>query len=86
MCVCVCTYIFLNLLSLYSVTCVYVFRADHLVLDNQSLCSALGKTISPALSYPQPSVVLCVGLRLRLCGLASVHLGMSPVVTLFSSW
>ena len=36
-----------NLLSLYNVTYMYVFRADHLV------CSFLGKTISPTLSIPK---------------------------------
>lgn len=58
------------------------FRADHLVLANQSVCSPLGKTVPPALNNPQPAVVLCTGLRLRLRGLASVHFGMSPVVIL----
>jgi hypothetical protein len=32
--------------------CMYIFRADHLVLDNQLVCSSLGKTISPPLSIP----------------------------------
>ena len=27
--------------------CMYVFRDDHLLLDNQMVCSSLGKTISP---------------------------------------
>lgn len=30
----------------------YIFRADHLVLNNQLLCSSLGKTISPTFSIP----------------------------------
>jgi hypothetical protein len=33
-----------NLCSLN--TCMHDFRADHLVLDNQLVCSSLGKTIS----------------------------------------
>lgn len=39
-----------NLLSLHNVTCMYVFSADRLVLDNQLVCSFLRKTISPTLS------------------------------------
>lgn len=30
----------------YNVTCMYVFRADHLVLGNQLTCSFLGKTFA----------------------------------------
>lgn len=40
----------------------YVFKADHLVLDNYGVCSSLGKAIPPALSIPWLPVVL----RLRL--------------------
>lgn len=35
-----------TLLSLY-VTCVYVFKANHLALVNQLVLSSLGKTITP---------------------------------------
>lgn len=28
---------------------IYVFNADHLELNNQSVCTSLGKTIVPAL-------------------------------------
>jgi hypothetical protein len=38
-----------NLLRLDDIALMYVFRADHLVLDNQLGGSSLGK-ISPALS------------------------------------
>lgn len=38
-----------HLLSLYILTRMYVFRADHLVLDSQLACSPLEKTVSPAL-------------------------------------
>lgn len=41
-----------NLLSLYSVTYVYVFRADHWAVENQMECLSLGKTLSPVLSIP----------------------------------
>jgi hypothetical protein len=37
-----------NPLSLYNVTCMYVFMADRLVL----VCSSLGKTVSPVLGIP----------------------------------
>lgn len=40
-----------NLLNLYNVTFLYVFRAEHLVLGNQLVCSFLGKT-SSILSIP----------------------------------
>lgn len=38
------------LLSPYTVTCVYVFRADRLELDSQLSRSSLGKTTVPSLS------------------------------------
>ena len=41
----------------------HVFRADHLTLDNQLVCSSLGKTASPVLSLPQFLIVHCGGLR-----------------------
>lgn len=69
MCIFVCVYmkyiIYItryNLLRLYNInaTCTYVFRTNHLVLDNQ-LYSSLRKTISPTLLIPSLSVVLCLG-------------------------
>lgn len=39
-----------NLLSLYNVNPMQIFRADHLVVDNQSVCSSLDRTISHTLS------------------------------------
>lgn len=42
--------------SPYDVTCVYVFRDEHLVLDSQSVCSSLGKTILP-LSAPFSAMI-----------------------------
>lgn len=52
-----CVYIYIlfrkyNWLSLYTVTYVSVFRADHLELDNELVSSSLGKTVSPTLSIP----------------------------------
>lgn len=37
---------------LYTVSRMYVFRADYLLLENQLVCSYLGKTISSTLSVP----------------------------------
>jgi hypothetical protein len=45
------------------ITCMNVFRAKHLVLDNQSVCSSLRNAISPVLCIPYMLIVLCVGLR-----------------------
>lgn len=48
-----------NLFSLYNDTCIYVFRASHLILDNQLMWSSLGKTTSPP--HPQmPSVTYSI--------------------------
>lgn len=54
----------INLLSLYNHTCKCVFRDHHLSLDNQLVCSPLGKIISPDPSFLQLPVILCTGLRL----------------------
>lgn len=42
-------------LSVCLSVCVFlhVFRADHLALDSQLVCSSLGKSISLVLSFPQ---------------------------------
>jgi hypothetical protein len=43
MCICICIYIYTpkyNLLSSYTVSCMHVFRADHLSPDNQLVCSS----------------------------------------------
>lgn len=45
--------------------CIYDFRSDHLLSDNQFVCSSLEKTISPTLSNPELPVVLCAELRPR---------------------
>ena len=46
--------------------CLYVcFQADHLALNNQLVCSSLGKATSPALSFTQLFIVLCVYLLLH---------------------
>lgn len=67
-CVCVCIYInaylFLNItLSFHNVTCMYIFRDDHLALTNNWCAFSLGKNISLNPSFPQLLIVLCVGLR-----------------------
>lgn len=40
-----------NLLGLYNATCKHVFRADHTVLDNQSVHSFLGETCALSISW-----------------------------------
>lgn len=42
----------------YNATCIYVFRDDSLVLDNQLVSSSLGRTNHPDPSFIQLSVVL----------------------------
>jgi hypothetical protein len=66
-----------NLLSVYNVTCIYVFRADHLALDKQLVSSSLGKIISLALSIPHLPIVLCVGFE---ASWGFLYLGASIVV------
>lgn len=56
-----------SLLGPYNVTCMYAFRDGHLALDNQLVCCSFGKFTSPAPSFPQLPVVVCVGLRPRGC-------------------
>lgn len=46
-------------------TLIYVSRAEHLVLDNRSVCSSLGKAISAALSVPQLLIAPCLELGPR---------------------
>ena len=40
----------------------YVFRADHLALDNQLVCSSLEKMNPSTLSFASLPIVLCGGL------------------------
>jgi hypothetical protein len=58
-----------------------VFRADHLILNDQLVCSSLGKTFFfSILSILYLLVVLCV--KLRIHGLYHVHFDMFFVVVL----
>lgn len=72
----ICMYICIpqyNLSSPYNVTCIYVFRADRLVLENELVCFSLGRATPFIHIFPRWPVVLCVGLRplgFFLCGLA----------------
>lgn len=55
---CICVYVYrhipkYNLFSPHNVTFMHVFRAEHLVLDKQLVCSSLWKTSSLAPSFPQ---------------------------------
>lgn len=63
-----------NLLSLYNVNCLYVFKDDHLALDNQRVCLSLGRTNSHAPIFTQVPVIFCIGLRPP--GLFPVNFGM----------
>lgn len=75
-CIYLFTYLYIpkyNLLSPYKVTCMYVFRTDYLALDNQLVCTSLGRATAPvpppapllapplarALSFTQLPVSLC---------------------------
>lgn len=50
-----------NLLGLYNLSSLCVFKADHLVLGIQLVsCSSMLNTVSPVLSAPQLPEVLCV--------------------------
>lgn len=53
----------------------YVFRVDHLTLDNQLVCSFLGSTISTAPSFHQLFIVICV--EMEPPGLFPTHFVMS---------
>lgn len=37
---------------MYNSTCTYLFMVHHLELDNQLMCTSLGKIISPNFSIP----------------------------------
>lgn len=52
-----------SLLSQYTVTCMCVFRSDHLVLDNLTVSTPLGKTVSPTPNIPGLPIVVCVQLK-----------------------
>lgn len=59
--ICVCVFIPIpkcNLLGSYTVTRMSVFRTDCVAWDNQSVCSCLGRTSSPALSWLHLPVVV----------------------------
>lgn len=63
---CMCIYIYIprySLLSLNNITCILVFRANHLVLDNLLVLSFLGKSISPFLSIFSGALFLRVMLK-----------------------
>lgn len=56
-------YSLLELVQSYNATCSYIFRADHLALGIELVCSSLEKTTSPIPSFPQLPIDACVGLR-----------------------
>lgn len=60
----------------------YVFRADHLGLDSQLVCSSPGKTISSALSTSWMSVGLWVELRSRVLSLGRFSMSAAVLLVL----
>lgn len=75
-----CMYIFaynLHRFSLYSAICIDVFRADHLLLDKQLLCSSYNSSVP---SFSQLPRVICLELRPR--GLFLVQFSMFIYVIL----
>lgn len=78
-----CIYIYILkyiLLGLYDVNWIYVFRAIHSILDNQSACSSQKQIICPSLGIAQLPLVLCAGFS--LCGLSPIHFDIS-IITAF---
>lgn len=49
-----------NQLSLYCVTCIFVFMTDQMAVGSQLVCSSLEKNLFYTLSIPKFPVVLCV--------------------------
>ena len=59
----------------------YDFKANHLILGNQLVCSSLRKVISPEDRISSSLIVLCVGLR--SCEFSPIQISMSIVVMQF---
>lgn len=68
-------------------TCMYVFRIDHLTLDNQLLCSSLEKATSPTPPPPAFLDILWFLCRIESCGLFPTHFSIYTCArrSLFSS-
>lgn len=49
LCICICVRVYIYIHNVHTVTPGYAFRADHVVLDNKSVCPSLRKTISSIL-------------------------------------
>lgn len=78
-CCCTCIYVCIihikyNFLSMYSITYMYVSKADDSVLDNQLVFPSLEKTISPTFSTLKLLLILHVGLRVP--ELFPIHVSM----------
>lgn len=58
----------------YNVTSTYIFRADHLSLDSQLVCSYMRRTSSSNPSFAQLSIIRCV--RTRRHGLFHMQFGI----------
>lgn len=57
--------------------CMYVFKADDLVLNSQSVCSSMDKTVSHAFRISQLPVLLSVLLSPH--DLSFIHFGMTII-------
>lgn len=77
-------YVYIHILKfrLFSpyVTCMYVFRTDCLALNNQLMCSSMGKTSSLSSKFLQLPMVLCEGLKPH--GLLLIYFGLSNGIIL----
>lgn len=77
-------YVYIHILEfrLFSsyVTCMYVFRADYLTLNNELMCSSMGKTSSLSRKFLQLPMVLCEGLKPH--GLFPIYFGLSNGIIL----
>lgn len=71
-------YIFLNITSVHMLHVCMFLGLTILSLDNQLLCSSIGRTFHPTPSFPQLPVILCEGLRLR--GLPPLSHGIDVVL------
>lgn len=68
-----------NLISLYNVNFMYVFRAYHLAQDKEIVCSSLGKTTSLISGFPWVLIVCYVGLSPHISFLSALSCQKIPV-------
>lgn len=59
----------------------FIIRDDHLILNNQSVGSALGEAISPTISIPFLYIVIFLDLKPH--GISTFHISLSIGIALF---